>query len=104
MPYGLPPDIGDFTGRSGAVAELTAALTPTGSMPVAAVSGMGGIGKTALAVHVAHAMTRRFPGGRLYVDLRAVACLAEACDLLAGADGPALWEVRGHLERLRPRD
>jgi hypothetical protein len=30
--------------------------------------------------------------------------LAEACDLLAGEDGPALGEARQHLERLRPRD
>jgi hypothetical protein len=73
MPYRLPPDTGDFIGRSGDVTELTGALAPGGSMPVAAVSGMGGVGKTTLAVHVAHAMGGRFPGGRVYVDLRGTA-------------------------------
>ena len=73
MPYRLPPDLGDFTGRSGAVAELTGVLTPGRSMPVTAVGGMGGVGKTTLAVHVAHDLRQRFHGGRLYVDLRGMA-------------------------------
>jgi NB-ARC domain-containing protein len=73
MPYRLPPDTGDFVGRSGAVAELSGALTSGRSMPIAAVSGMGGVGKTTLAVHVAHGLRHRFSGGRLYVDLRGMA-------------------------------
>jgi hypothetical protein len=73
MPYRLPPDTGDFTGRSGAVAELADILAPGRSMPVAAVGGMGGIGKTTLAVHVAHMLRQRFLGGRLYVNLRGMA-------------------------------
>jgi hypothetical protein len=73
MPYRLPPDTSDFVGRGGAVAELAGALAPGRSMPVAAVNGMGGVGKTTLAVHVAHALRWRFPGGRLYVNLRGMA-------------------------------
>jgi hypothetical protein len=73
MPYRLPSDTGDFTGRSGAVAELAGVLAPERSMPVAAVGGMGGVGKTTLAVHVAHVLHQRFRGGRLYVDLRGMA-------------------------------
>jgi NB-ARC domain len=73
MPYRLPPDTGDFTGRTGAVAELTDVFTGGCAMPVAAVGGMGGVGKTTLAVHVAHMLRRRFGGGLLYVDLRGTA-------------------------------
>lgn len=64
----LPPDVRHFTGRADAIAELTAVLTTDRAVPV--VSGMGGVGKTALAVHVAHRVADRFPDGRLYVDLR----------------------------------
>ncbi|GLY82371.1 NB-ARC domain-containing protein [Actinoallomurus iriomotensis] len=85
MPYRLPPDIGDFVGRSGAVAELTGVLQSGGPVPIAAVNGMGGVGKTALAVHVAHAVRRRFSGGPLYVDLRGMADRpAEPYALLGG--------------------
>jgi NB-ARC domain len=73
MPYRLPPDTGDFVGRAAAVAELAGALVPGRATPVATVSGMGGVGKTALAVHVARALGERFPGGLLYVDLRGMA-------------------------------
>jgi hypothetical protein len=73
MPYRLPPDTADFVGRAVAVAELAVALAPGRAVPVVTVSGMGGVGKTTLAVHVAHTLRERFPGGLLYVDLRGMA-------------------------------
>jgi hypothetical protein len=107
MPYRLPPDIGDFTGRSGAVADLAGVLTPGRSVPVAAVNGMGGVGKTALAVHVAHAVRQRFRGGRLYADLRGMTdCPAEPYAVLGGLlhalgrrDLPETLEERSALYR-----
>ncbi|MFI1970749.1 hypothetical protein BLA24_09455 [Streptomyces cinnamoneus] len=69
---GLPGDLADFTGRTAAVAELCAALAPAsrqGAVTVA-VSGIGGVGKSALAAHVAHRLRADFPDGRLYADLR----------------------------------
>ncbi len=77
--HGLPEGSRAFTGRSEAMAELLATLAPptrtgTGSaaaVVVSAVAGLGGIGKTELAVQAAReALTRGwFPGGALFVDM-----------------------------------
>jgi hypothetical protein len=107
MSYRLPPDTGDFVGRGGAVAELTGVLACGRSMPVAAVNGMGGVGKTTLAVHVAHRLRGRFDGGRIYVDLRGMADRpAEPYAVLGGllralgrCDVPDSPEERGALYR-----
>ncbi|OSP44364.1 regulator [Streptomyces sp. 13-12-16] len=72
---GLPPRPGGFTGRERETRELLRALDPAGTQSVAtlvaAVSGLGGIGKTALAVETAHLARERgwFPGGVLFIDL-----------------------------------
>jgi DNA-binding SARP family transcriptional activator len=73
-PHTLPPDIGDFTGRAVEVAALQQFLhagSHTGGA-VMAIAGPGGVGKTALAVHVAHTMAETFPDGQFYADLRGV--------------------------------
>ncbi|MEU5426435.1 BTAD domain-containing putative transcriptional regulator [Streptomyces olivoreticuli] len=69
-PAQLPQDTADFTGRSDEADRLCTALESGRIVALSAISGMGGIGKTALAVHVAHRMRHRFPDGQLYADLR----------------------------------
>ncbi|GAB2550617.1 AfsR/SARP family transcriptional regulator [Nocardia heshunensis] len=67
-PAQLPPDTADFTGRGDLVQDLCTVLG--GAAPaLVAISGMGGVGKTALALHVAHRIRSRYPDGQLYVDL-----------------------------------
>ncbi|MFI7080707.1 AfsR/SARP family transcriptional regulator [Micromonospora sp. NPDC049903] len=63
----LPPDVADFTGRAGLLAELHAALrsTPDGP-PVVCLTGAPGVGKSALAVRTAHRLRDRFPDGQWY--------------------------------------
>ncbi|MEX0169281.1 tetratricopeptide repeat protein [Streptomyces sp. LMG1-1-1.1] len=71
-PSDLPPNIPSFTGRAAETEILDALLDgrPDGEPPrVALVTGVAGIGKTALAVHWSHRAAASFPDGCLHVDL-----------------------------------
>ncbi|WUI00528.1 NB-ARC domain-containing protein [Spirillospora sp. NBC_00431] len=70
----LPTDTDDFVGRTAEIETITAKLCGSAAAPpIAAIWGMPGMGKTALAVHVAHALRSRFPDGQLYASLRGTA-------------------------------
>lgn len=74
-PRQLPRDLADFTGRSSALDYLCRGLTQAsriaaGSPTVAVVTGPGGFGKSALAVHAAHQLAGDYVDGQLHVDLR----------------------------------
>ncbi len=90
----LPPNIPDFVGRRRELSAATEAIRPglnhirlgrnqaspplagtatdwfEPSVPVCVISGQGGVGKTALAVCVAHQVRRDFRDGQLYINLR----------------------------------
>ncbi|MGW3111991.1 AfsR/SARP family transcriptional regulator [Streptomyces sp. NPDC001091] len=75
LPAQLPASVPDFTGRAAFVTELSEVLASASEaegrvMAVSALAGIGGVGKTTLAVHVAHRARAAFPDGQLYVDLQ----------------------------------
>ncbi|KUN10485.1 AfsR family transcriptional regulator [Streptomyces yokosukanensis] len=67
----LPYDLTDFTGREDELKLLLARVDEScEGTRIVAVDGMGGCGKTSLAVHAGHLLADRYPDGRLHVDLR----------------------------------
>jgi DNA-binding SARP family transcriptional activator/tetratricopeptide (TPR) repeat protein len=66
----LPPDVPDFTGRTEFLDRIIALASSTARTPIAVVSGVGGAGKSALAIHCAHLLTKDYPDGQLFADLR----------------------------------
>ncbi|MFI2202481.1 NB-ARC domain-containing protein [Streptomyces sp. NPDC020192] len=94
-PRMLPPTTAVFTDRTEVLAWLTALLDEEGRGPgapvVAVLTGAGGIGKTAAAVHGATELRERFPDGVLFADLKG----ASAGTALAPSDVLARF-----LERL----
>jgi DNA-binding SARP family transcriptional activator len=73
-PAQLPADLPDFAGRAGTVAtlcDLCLDSERTPSARVLNVTGMIGIGKSALVLHVAHRVRDRFADGQFYADLAA---------------------------------
>jgi len=70
VPRNLPPDIGDFTGREDALATVLRFATAEENTRTVVVSGFGGAGKSALAVHAAYRLRTRYPDGQLFADLR----------------------------------
>jgi len=92
----LPAAPRTFTGRVRELAALDAALDDesqdSNTSMVCAIGGMGGVGKTWLAVHWAHRHLDRFPDGQLYVNLRGFEPVSQPMTPAA--------VVRGFLEAL----
>ncbi|WP_412539200.1 BTAD domain-containing putative transcriptional regulator [Longispora sp. K20-0274] len=62
VPRQLPPDTARLVGRTTALARITG-----GTLTL--VTGPAGVGKTTLAVHAAHRIRDRHPGGELFANL-----------------------------------
>jgi DNA-binding SARP family transcriptional activator/tetratricopeptide (TPR) repeat protein len=96
VPRQLPAAPRWFAGRARELGRLTAALDERPdsgrTLAISAIGGVGGIGKTWLALHWAHQHTHRFPDGQLYVDLRGFDPSAQPM--------PPATAVRGFLEAL----
>ncbi|GAA3654975.1 hypothetical protein GCM10022224_017570 [Nonomuraea antimicrobica] len=73
-PRRLPPEPAAFVGRRSEFARasdvLRASAPPGAGVRVIALHGAGGVGKSALALRLAHSAAGRYTDGLLYVDLR----------------------------------
>ncbi|MFJ4190141.1 BTAD domain-containing putative transcriptional regulator [Kitasatospora sp. NPDC089509] len=108
-PAQLPADVSDFSGHSELVDDLSAVLmNVTGqAVVVTSLAGIGGVGKTTLAVHVAHRVRSDFPDGQLYVDLRGAGAspadpavvLGDFLHALGVTENPESLEQRAALYR-----
>jgi tetratricopeptide (TPR) repeat protein/DNA-binding SARP family transcriptional activator len=110
VPDNLPRDV-PWAGRREELRRLTASLCEERGaaddvVTVEAIHGMGGVGKSALAVHLAHRLRDRFPDGRLFLHLGGdstgrtprtpVRALTELLRLL----GTAATQLPGDLDEL----
>ncbi|MEU5400854.1 BTAD domain-containing putative transcriptional regulator [Streptomyces sp. NPDC005963] len=75
-PAELPADVGDFTGRAPVIEDIMLQFLPPkdgtvrhAATRVVVIAGMPGVGKSALAVHLAHRVRHLFPDGQLHVEL-----------------------------------
>lgn len=68
-PAQLPPPPIRFIGRNTVRDSLHRVLTAPAPHPVAVISGMAGVGKSALALYVGHRLAERFPDGQIHLDL-----------------------------------
>jgi tetratricopeptide (TPR) repeat protein len=83
----LPANISDFTGRKDEIESILGHLNRGETVAISAVAGMPGVGKSALAIHVAHQLAKAdFPDVQLYIDLRRI-----DGEALAPADVLAQW-------------
>lgn len=102
----LPRGISEFSGRAGELAWLAAELDrdAPNSPTVIAVDGMGGVGKTTFAVHLAHSVADRYPDGQYFIDLAGFSAGTEplsplrALGILLQSDGVAPESVPAGLE------
>jgi len=91
----LPADIRVFTGRDHSVDELTALLADPDGLPVV-LTGEPGVGKSTLAVRVAHRLQSAFPDGQLHAHLAGATASRPVDDVLTdllrslGVTGPGI--------------
>ncbi|MFY1636526.1 BTAD domain-containing putative transcriptional regulator [Solwaraspora sp. WMMB335] len=97
-PHALPFDVPDFSGRGCELEWIrdAARRAPEGSPTVLALDGIGGGGKTALAIRAAHQLVEQYPDGSLFIDLHGftpgqtpLSAFKAQGDLLAAAGIPS---------------
>ncbi|MCQ4042775.1 helix-turn-helix domain-containing protein [Streptantibioticus rubrisoli] len=112
LPRALPRAAQPFVGREDDLAVLTATATTAPCLPVV-LTGMAGVGKTALAVAFAHRVSTQFPDGQLFIDLHGYdpegsavtpqQAVWRALTMIEGADRVSIQNLDEAVVRYRSR-
>jgi hypothetical protein len=76
----LPP--ADFTGREEELKQLLAGLSAGKAAAISGLTGLGGIGKTALGLVVVHKLADQFPDAQIFLDLKGTATPLAPADFM----------------------
>ena len=68
-PFQAPAPLLHFVGRETELAALHATLTQPDTTAIIALVGMGGVGKSALAIHLAHLLRTEYPDGVVWANV-----------------------------------
>lgn len=68
VPRQIPPPPRDFTGREADIKELLEKFSQGAT--ITGLRGMGGVGKTALALVLAEKLSGNYPGGQLFLNMQ----------------------------------
>ena len=94
MSGNLPVELTSFVGRRGQVGQVRQLL---GSAHLVTLTGLGGVGKTRLALHTARATARSFPDGAWFIDLAPLRdpqlVATAACQAMNVWDQSTRWSV-----------
>jgi DNA-binding SARP family transcriptional activator len=102
-PFQAPQELLHFVGREYELAQVRSVLLAGTANPLCAIVGMGGLGKSALAGHLAHQLREEFPDGVLW----AYVATSDPLDILGnwarafGYDFSTLSDVENRAAALR---
>jgi tetratricopeptide (TPR) repeat protein/predicted phosphodiesterase len=68
IPHQIPPPLRDFKGREDEIHDILSNFEKGAT--ITGLRGMGGIGKTALALVLANKIKSQFPDGQIFIDMR----------------------------------
>jgi hypothetical protein len=107
-PCQLPAVLADFVGREREVQDLGSCLSGTNENTGRIVlHGMGGIGKTSLAVRIAHNVKRAFPDAQIFLELEGMSerplSPAKAMAILLAGIEPGMASIPKTKRELLPR-